>query len=44
MRHVVKTFVAMTLFAICWVAVGYGINQLLPDRDLRERRAVRLRA
>ena len=29
MRHVVKTFVAMTLFAFCWVAVGYGINQLL---------------
>jgi hypothetical protein len=28
-RYVIRTFIAMTLFAFCWVAVGYGINQLL---------------
>jgi len=27
--YVIKTFVAMALFAFCWVAVGYGINQML---------------
>ncbi|MDX6580897.1 MAG: hypothetical protein QOI10_81 [Solirubrobacterales bacterium] len=29
MRYVIRTFVAMTLFAFCWVAVGYGIFQML---------------
>ena len=29
MRYVVRTFVAMTLFAFCWVAVGYGLFQML---------------
>ncbi len=29
MRYVIRTFVAMTLFAFCWVVVGYGVNQLL---------------
>ena len=29
MKYVIRTFIAMTLFAFCWVAVGYGINQLL---------------
>ena len=29
MKYVVRTFLAMALFAFCWVAVGYGINQLL---------------
>lgn len=29
MRYVIRTFIAMTLFAFCWVAVGYGINQML---------------
>ncbi len=29
MKYVVRTFVAMFLFAFCWVAVGYGINQML---------------
>jgi hypothetical protein len=29
MRYVIRTFLAMTLFAFCWVAVGYGIFQLL---------------
>ena len=29
MKYVVRTFVAMTLFAFCWVAVGYGIFQML---------------
>ena len=29
MRYVIRTFVAMTLFAFCWVAVGYGLNQML---------------
>jgi peptidoglycan/LPS O-acetylase OafA/YrhL len=29
MRYVVRTFVGMFLFAFCWVAVGYGINQML---------------
>jgi peptidoglycan/LPS O-acetylase OafA/YrhL len=28
-KYVSRTFVAMTLFAFCWVAVGYGINQML---------------
>jgi hypothetical protein len=29
MKYVTRTFVAMVLFAFCWVAVGYGIYQLL---------------
>jgi hypothetical protein len=29
MRYVLCTFLGMTLFAFCWVAVGYGIFQLL---------------
>ena len=29
MKYVIRTLVAMTLFAFCWVAMGYGINQLL---------------
>jgi hypothetical protein len=29
MRYVVRTFVAMFLFAFCWVAVAYGIYQML---------------
>jgi len=29
MRYVIKTFLAMALFAFCWVAVGYGLNQML---------------
>lgn len=29
MRYVIRTFLAMTLFAFCWVAVGYGIFQML---------------
>jgi hypothetical protein len=29
MRYVIRTFLGMTLFAFCWVAVGYGIYQLL---------------
>ena len=29
MRYLVRTFLGMTLFAFCWVAVGYGIFQLL---------------
>jgi len=29
MRYVIRTFLGMTLFAFCWVAVGYGIFQLL---------------
>ena len=29
MRYIVRTFVAMTLFAFCWVAVGYGLFQML---------------
>ena len=29
MRYLVCTFLGMTLFAFCWVAVGYGIFQLL---------------
>jgi hypothetical protein len=29
MKYVIRTFLAMTLFAFCWVAVGYGIFQLL---------------
>jgi hypothetical protein len=28
-RYVICTFLAMTLFAFCWVAVGYGVFQLL---------------
>jgi hypothetical protein len=28
-KYIVRTFIAMTLFAFCWVAVGYGINQML---------------
>jgi hypothetical protein len=28
-KYVLRTFIAMTLFAFCWVAMGYGINQLL---------------
>jgi peptidoglycan/LPS O-acetylase OafA/YrhL len=29
MKYVVRTFIAMFLFAFCWVAIGYGINQML---------------
>ncbi len=29
MKYVIRTFLAMTLFAFCWVAVGYGIFQML---------------
>jgi hypothetical protein len=29
MKYVVRTFIAMFLFAFCWVAVGYGIYQML---------------
>jgi hypothetical protein len=29
MRYVIRTFLGMTLFAFCWVAVGYGIFQML---------------
>ena len=29
MKYVIRTFIAMTLFAFCWVAVGYGIFQML---------------
>ena len=29
MRYVVRTFIAMFLFAFCWVLVAYGINQML---------------
>ena len=29
MRYVSLTFVAMSLFALCWVVVGYGIFQML---------------
>jgi hypothetical protein len=29
MKYVVRTFIAMTLFAFCWVVIGYGINQML---------------
>ena len=29
MKYVVRTFIGMFLFAFCWVAVGYGINQML---------------
>jgi hypothetical protein len=28
-KYVVRTFLAMTLFAFCWVAMGYGIFQML---------------
>jgi hypothetical protein len=29
MKYVIRTFIAMTLFAFCWVVVGYGIFQML---------------
>ena len=29
MRYLVLTFLGMALFAFCWVAVGYGIYQML---------------
>ena len=29
MKYVIRTFVGMTLFAFCWVVIGYGINQML---------------
>ena len=29
MKYVSRTFIAMTMFAFCWVVVGYGINQML---------------
>lgn len=29
MGYVIRTFIAMALFAFCWVAVGYGVNQML---------------
>jgi hypothetical protein len=29
MRYVVRTLLGMGLFAFCWVAIGYGIYQLL---------------
>ena len=29
MRYVIRTFLGMTLFAFCWVAVGYGIFEML---------------
>jgi peptidoglycan/LPS O-acetylase OafA/YrhL len=29
LTSVIRTFIAMTLFAFCWVAVGYGIFQML---------------
>jgi hypothetical protein len=29
MKYVIRTFIAMALFAFCWVAVGYGIFQML---------------
>ena len=29
MKYVIRTFLAMTLFAFCWVVIGYGINQML---------------
>ena len=29
MKYVVRTFLGMSLFAFCWVAVGYGIYQML---------------
>ncbi len=29
MKYVIRTFLAMTLFAFCWVVVGYGIFQML---------------
>ncbi len=29
MKYVVRTFIAMFLFAFCWVAVGYGIYKML---------------
>ena len=29
MRYVIRTLLGMGLFAFCWVAIGYGIFQLL---------------
>jgi hypothetical protein len=29
MRYVVRTFIAMTLFALCWVLAGWGIYDML---------------
>lgn len=29
MRYLIRTLLGMALFAFCWVAVGYAINQLL---------------
>lgn len=29
MRYVIRTLLGMALFAFCWVAIGYAINQLL---------------
>jgi hypothetical protein len=29
MRYVIRTLLGMVLFAFCWVAIGYAINQLL---------------
>lgn len=29
MRYVIRTFLGMFLFAVCWVAIGYGIYQML---------------
>jgi hypothetical protein len=29
MRYVIRTFLGMALFAFCWVAIGYGIFQML---------------
>jgi peptidoglycan/LPS O-acetylase OafA/YrhL len=28
-KYVSRTLIAMTLFAFCWVAAGYGVNQML---------------
>ena len=44
MRYVVRTFIAMVLFAFCWAAIAYSIYQLLQVGHLRERRALRDRA
>ena len=29
MRYVIRTLLGMGLFAFCWVAIGYSVNQLL---------------
>ena len=29
MKYVIRTFIAMALFAFCWVTMGYGIFQML---------------